>query len=88
MRLTPEEAINAVTVNGAAAMQISDRAGSITAGKDARLIITRPMEHLAYLPYAFGEIILKEPFYRQSPDRRNQKYTRTFVHNLCICHAN
>lgn len=54
MRLTPEEAINAVTVNGAAAMQISDRAGSITAGKDARLIITRPMEHLAYLPYAFG----------------------------------
>jgi imidazolonepropionase len=54
MRLTPEEAINAVTVNGAAAMEWSDRIGSIAPGKEARVIITRPMERIDYLPYAFG----------------------------------
>ena len=53
MRLTPEEAINAVTVNGAAAMEWSDRIGSIAPGKEARVIITRPMERIDYLPYAF-----------------------------------
>ena len=54
MRLTPEEAINAVTINGAAAMEWSDRIGSIAPGKEARVIITRPMERIDYLPYAFG----------------------------------
>lgn len=54
MRLTPEEALNAVTLNGAAAMEIEERAGSIAIGKDARVIITKPMESIDYIPYAFG----------------------------------
>lgn len=54
MKLTPEEALNAVTLNGAAAMEIEERAGSIAIGKDARIIITKPMESIDYIPYAFG----------------------------------
>ncbi len=55
MRLTPEEALNAVTVNGAAAMELSEELGSITIGKKANLIITKPMSSMAYMAYAFGE---------------------------------
>jgi len=55
MRLTPEEALNAVTVNGAAAMDLSEELGSITIGKKANLIITKPMPSMAYMAYAFGE---------------------------------
>lgn len=55
MRMLPEEAINAATLNGACALQLQDRCGSIRAGKRADLIITRPIPSLAYLPYAFGQ---------------------------------
>lgn len=54
MRMLPEEAINAATLNGAYAMSLGDALGSITPGKIANLIITRPVPSLAYLPYAFG----------------------------------
>lgn len=54
MKLTPEEAFNAVTINGAYAMEVEDRLGSITAGKDANLIITKPIPNLSYIPYMFG----------------------------------
>ncbi len=54
MRLTPEEAINAATINGAYAMGSSDRVGSITAGKKANFIITKPIPSYGFLPYAFG----------------------------------
>jgi len=54
MRMLPEEAINAATINGAYALSLGDRLGSITPGKWANLIITRPVPSLAYLPYAFG----------------------------------
>lgn len=54
MRMLPEEAINAATLNGAYAMEWQDELGSITVGKKANLIITRPVPSLAYLPYAFG----------------------------------
>lgn len=54
MRLTPEEAINAATVNGAYAMGVSDTHGSITKGKKANLIITNKVSSYNYLPYAFG----------------------------------
>jgi imidazolonepropionase len=54
MKMTPEEAINAATINGAFAMEINDLAGSIAVGKKANLIITRKVPSLAYLPYAFG----------------------------------
>ena len=54
MRMTPEEAINAATINGAFAMEISGEHGSIAAGKKANLILTKPIPSLAYIPYAFG----------------------------------
>ena len=54
MKMTPEEAINAATINGAYAMDQSDLVGSITKGKLANLIITKPIPSYTYLPYAFG----------------------------------
>ncbi len=54
MRMLPEEAINGMTLNSAAAMGLEDELGSITVGKRASLLITRPVPSLAYLPYAFG----------------------------------
>lgn len=55
MRLLPNEALAAVTINGAAAMGLSDRCGAIAVGRDARLIITRPGISLDYIPYAYTE---------------------------------
>ncbi len=54
MKMLPEEAINAATINGAFAMDLQQYAGSITVGKKANLIFTKPIPSLAYLPYAFG----------------------------------
>lgn len=54
MRITPEEAINAATINGAYAMHLGSDYGSITKGKKANLSITKPMASIAYLPYYFG----------------------------------
>ena len=54
MKLTPEEAFNAVTINGAYAMQLEDEVGSITKGKLANLIITKNIPNLTYIPYMFG----------------------------------
>ncbi len=54
MRMLPEEAINAATLNGAYAMGLGSETGSITVGKKANLIFTRPIPSLAFLPYAFG----------------------------------
>ncbi len=53
-RMLPEEAINAMTLNSAAAMRLDNELGSITVGKRASLIITKEIPSLAYLPYAFG----------------------------------
>lgn len=55
MKMTPEEAIAAMTINGAAAMELDEEVGSIVPGKLANLIITQPVKSLAYLPYSFGE---------------------------------
>ncbi len=55
MRMLPEEAINAATINGAYAMELEKEVGSIRKGKLANLIITKPVSTLAYLPYSFGE---------------------------------
>lgn len=55
MKMTPEEAINAATINGAYAMGISNRYGSITKGKKANLIITKKIPSYNFLPYAFGD---------------------------------
>ncbi len=54
MRMTPEEAINAATINGAYAMGVAATHGSITLGKKANLIITKPVASFHQLPYEFG----------------------------------
>ncbi|MBP1841073.1 imidazolonepropionase [Formosa algae] len=55
MKMTPEEAINAATINGAYAMGISNMYGSITRGKKGNVIITEEIPSYNYLPYAFGD---------------------------------
>jgi imidazolonepropionase len=59
MRMLPEEAIQAATINGAYAMGIQNIVGSITTGKLANLIFTKPIPSLAYLPYAFTENMIE-----------------------------
>ena len=54
MKMTPEEAINAATINGAYAMELSETHGSITKGKKANFILTKEIPSYAFLPYAFG----------------------------------
>ncbi len=58
MRMTPEESINAATINGAYAMNISSSHGSITRGKKANLIITKQLPSYSYIPYAFGSNLI------------------------------
>ena len=62
MRLTPEEAFNAVTLNGAYAMGLEDSCGSITRGKDARLILTHPGWDLTKLAYQYRTPYIKRVF--------------------------
>lgn len=58
MRMLPEEAINAATIHGAFAMELEKETGSITRGKLANIIVTKPIPSLAYLPYAFGSNLI------------------------------
>lgn len=59
MKMTPEEAINAATINGAYAMGISETHGSITKGKKANIIITKPVHSYYQLPYEFGSNLIE-----------------------------
>ena len=54
MKITSEEAINAATINGAYAMKLSDKVGSITKGKLANLIISKPINSIDEIPYSLG----------------------------------
>jgi len=58
MRMTPEEAINAATINGAYAMGIAETHGSITKGKKANIIISKEVTSFYQLPYAFGSNLI------------------------------
>lgn len=60
MKMTPEEAINAGTINGAYAMGISETHGSITVGKKANLIITKAISSYYQIPYAFGSNLIED----------------------------
>ncbi len=60
MKMMPEEAINAATLNGAYAMEMEQELGSITIGKRANLIFTKPIPSIAYLPYAFGSNLIEK----------------------------
>lgn len=55
MKLTPEEAINAATINGAYAMGLEHKVGSISKGKLANFIITKPINSYGFIPYSFGD---------------------------------
>lgn len=57
--MSPEEAINAATLNSAYAMGVMEEAGSLVKGKKANLFITKKMPSLAYLPYAFGSDLVE-----------------------------
>ena len=59
LRMLPAEDINAVTLNSAYAMGISDTHGSITRGKVANLIITKEIPSIEYLPYAYGSQLVE-----------------------------
>ncbi len=59
MKMTPEEAINAATINGAYAMGISETHGSITVGKIASLIITKPIKNFYQIAYEFGSNLIE-----------------------------
>ena len=54
MKMTPEEAINAATINGAYAMGLENEVGSISIGKQANLILTKPINSYGFIPYSFG----------------------------------
>jgi imidazolonepropionase len=58
MKMLPAEAINAATINGACAMEIENDYGSISVGKKANFIFTKPVPSLAYLPYSFGNNLI------------------------------
>jgi len=60
MKMLPSEAINAATLNGAAAMELENDYGSITKEKKANLFITKPMPSIAYIPYGFTEKIVDQ----------------------------
>jgi imidazolonepropionase len=62
MKMTPEEAINAATLNGAYAMGLEEEVGSITVGKQAHLILTQPINSYGILPYAFGSDLIEQVY--------------------------
>lgn len=58
MKMLPEEVINAVTINGAYAMGISDTHGSIARGKIANVFITKPLPTYEFIPYSYTSRIV------------------------------
>lgn len=58
MKLTPEEAFNALTYNAAFAMEVQNEVGSIQVGKKANLIVTKPANGLEDIPYWFGDSMI------------------------------
>lgn len=59
LKMLPEEGINAATINGAFAMDLQE-AGTITVGKKANLIFSKPIPSLAYMPYSFGSNLIEK----------------------------
>lgn len=67
MKLTPSQALNAVTINGAAAMELADVTGSLTPGKRADFIVTEPLPSLEYLLYAYTSPLCTRVWLRGMP---------------------
>jgi imidazolonepropionase len=59
-KMTPEEVINATTLNTAYAMGVQDELGSIARGKKANLIITKPIPSVEFLPYAYTSHLVEQ----------------------------
>ena len=64
IRLLPEEAINAATINAAYAMGLSHDYGTITPGKVANFFITQPIPSVSFIPYAYTSPIVRRVFLR------------------------
>jgi len=62
MKLLPEEAINAASLNGAYAMGVEQEMGSITLGKNGAVILTKPIHSIASIPYHFGHQLVERVF--------------------------
>jgi imidazolonepropionase len=62
--MTPEEAINAATINTAYAIDLLESHGSISIGKTASIFITKPMASVALLPYSFGSNLIDQVMLR------------------------
>ncbi|MEW4923987.1 imidazolonepropionase [Algibacter sp. 2305UL17-15] len=62
MNMTPEEAINAATINGAYAMGVHEELGSITQGKLANFMITKPINSYGFIPYSFGVDVIESVY--------------------------
>ena len=62
MKMTPEEALNALTINSAYAMGLQGTHGKICLGSKAPIILTKAIPSLAYLPYSFGEVNVSRVF--------------------------
>lgn len=67
LKMTPEEAINAATINGARAMELENTHGSIAVGKIANFFITKLIPSIAYLPYAFGSDVIEQVYIQGKP---------------------
>lgn len=67
MKLTPNQALNACTLNSAYAMGVSDILGSVTRGKIANLIITKKMSSLAFLPYSYQTPLFRHILVKGEP---------------------
>ncbi len=67
MKMLPNEAINAATINGAFAMELQQEVGSIAIGKKANFILTKPISSINYLPYAFGTNLIDTVFINGIP---------------------
>ena len=60
LKMNPEEVINALTINGAHAMELQNEFGSIEKGKKANFIITKKIPSIAFIPYSFGKSLINK----------------------------
>jgi imidazolonepropionase len=60
LKMTPEEALNALTVNGAYAMGLSETHGKIALGRQSPILLTKEIPSIAYIPYAFGDQLIEQ----------------------------
>ncbi len=65
MNLTPQQAFNGLTINGAAAMGLSDSHGKITIGSNSPIILTHEIPSFEYIPYSFGENVIQRVFIKE-----------------------